>query len=149
VTRNRWRGLRCLLRAVVLGTILAIVGGGCGSAAKLGAAALLQQTKSLQSHASEGALLAQDATAGKTTSTYTREHASDLYEAASRDLASLQTAKTEPVLEEKLRRLTALARRVSTELERLGSASRDDRRKLGHELKAAARESQKMGEGLN
>jgi hypothetical protein len=149
VTRNRWRGLRCLLRAVVLGTILAVVGGGCGSAAKLGAAALLQQAKSLQSRASEGALLAEDATAGKTTSNYTREHASDLYEAASRDLASLKTAKTKPGLEPKLRRLTALATRVSTELERLGGASRDDRRKLGRELQAAARESQKIGEGLN
>jgi hypothetical protein len=129
--------------------MLAMLGGGCGSGAKVGAAALLQQAKSLQSHAAEGALLAQDAVAGKTTSIYTREHASELYDAASRDVAPLKTAKTEPVLEPKLRRLTALATRVAADLERLGGASTDERRRLGRELEAAAQESQKIGEGLN
>jgi hypothetical protein len=54
-------------RVLVLGVILALLGAGCGSGGKLGAKALSQQSKSLQSEAAEGALLAQDAVSGKTT----------------------------------------------------------------------------------
>jgi hypothetical protein len=128
--------------------VLALLGAGCGSGGKLGAEALSEQSKSLQSEASEGALLAQDAVAGKTTSIFTRKHSSDLYRAASEAEASLKAAKTEPALEPKLRRLTALATQVSAALERLGGASKDEQRMLGRELEAAARESQKISKGL-
>ena len=135
-------------RLLVLGATLALLGAGCGSGGKLGAKALSQQAKSLQSLAAEGALLAQDAVAGKTTGVYTREHSSDLYKAASQAEASLKVAKTEPALRPKLRRLAALAAQVSAGLKLLGGASKDKRRKLGRELQAAARESEKIGEGL-
>ena len=104
----------------------------------MGSASLLQQAKSLQSHAAEGALLAEDAAAGRTTSVYTREHAADLAKAASGEAASLEKAKTDPALEPKLRRLRTLAARVASELGRLGDASRDERRRLGRALNAAA-----------
>jgi hypothetical protein len=135
-------------RLLVVGVILALVGAGCGSGGKLGAKALSQQSKSLQSLAAEGALLAQDAVSGKTTRIYTREHSSDLYKAASQAEASLKAAKTEPALQPKLRQLTALVTQVSAALKRLGGASKDEQRALGRELQTAARGSEKIGEGL-
>jgi hypothetical protein len=134
--------------ALALGVILAVLGAGCGSGGSLGAQALSQQSKSLRSEAAEGALLAQDAASGKTTRIYTREHASDLSRAASQTAATLQAAKSEHVLEPKLRRLTNLAGRVSADLERLGGASRNEARALGRELQAAAEESEKIGDDL-
>jgi hypothetical protein len=133
---------------LVLGVIAALLGAGCGSGGRLGAKALSQQSKSLQSLAAEGALLAQDAVSGKTTRIYSREHSSDLYKAASQAEAALKAAKTEPVLQPKLRRLTAVVTRVSTALARLGGASKAEQRVLGRELVAAARESQRIGRGL-
>ena len=106
-----------LKRVLGFGVILAVVGG-CGSGGKLGAKALSQQSKSLQSEAAEGALLAQDAVSGRTTRVYTREHSSDLYKAASQAEASLKAAKTEPALEPKLRQLAVLAGQVSADLKR-------------------------------
>jgi hypothetical protein len=135
-------------RVLVLGVILALVAAGCGGGGKLGAKALSQQSKSLQSLAAEGALLAQDAVRGKTTRIYTREHSSDLYKAASQAEASLKAATTEPALQPTLRRLTALATQVSAALKRLGGASKDEQPALGRELKTAAQESKKIGEGL-
>ena len=128
--------------------ILALLSAGCGSGGKLEAKALSQQSKSLQSLAAEGALLAQDAVSGKTTDIYTREHSSDLSKAASQAEASLKAATTEPALEPKLQRLTALSTQVSAALKRLGGASNAEQRMLGRELEAAARESEKIGEGL-
>jgi len=135
-------------RVLVLGVILALVAAGCGGGGKLGAKALSQQSKSLQSLAAEGALLAQDAVSGKTTRIYTREHSSDLYKAASQAEASLKAARTEPALEPKLRQLAALAAQVSAALKRLGGASKDEQRALGRELQTAARESKTIGKGL-
>ncbi len=134
-------------RVLVLGVIVALLGAGCGGG-KLGPKALWQQSKSLQSLAAEGALLAQDAVSGKTTRIYTREHSSDLYKAASQAEASLKAARTEPALEPKLRELAALAAQVSAALKRLGGASKDEQRALGRELQTAARESKKIGKGL-
>jgi hypothetical protein len=135
-------------RVLVLGVILALLGAGCGSGGKLGAKALSQQSKSLQSEAAEGALLAQDAVSGKTTHIYTREHSSDLYKAASQAEASLKVAKTEPALEPRLGQLAILATQVSAALERLGGASKDELRALGRQLQTAAQESKKIGKGL-
>jgi hypothetical protein len=60
----------------------------------------------------------------------------------------LKTAKTAPGLEGKLRRLAAIATRVSTELKHLGNASKDEARALRRELEAAAAESKRIGNGL-
>ncbi|MGZ6716371.1 MAG: hypothetical protein ACXVFG_16670 [Gaiellaceae bacterium] len=135
-------------RVLVLGVILALLGSGCGSGARLGAKALSQQSKSLQSLAAEGALLAQDAVSGKTTRIYTREHSSDLFKAASQAEAALKAAKTEPALQPKLRQLAIVAAHVSAALERLGGVSQDEQRALGRELQTAALESQKIGKKL-
>jgi hypothetical protein len=135
-------------RVLVLGVIVALLGAGCGGGSKLGAKTLWQQSKSLQSLAAEGALLAQDAVSGKTTRTYTCEHSSDLYKAASQAEASLRAAKTEPTLEPKLRQLAALAAQVRAALKRLGGASKEGQRRLGRELKTAARESKTISKGF-
>jgi hypothetical protein len=137
-----------LKRVLLLGVILALLGAGCGGGGKLGAKALSQQAMSLQSDAAEGALLAQHVFSGKTTRIYAREHSAELSKAASEIEASLKTAKTAPGLEGKLGRLVAVATRVSTDLKRLGNASKDEAFALRRELEAAAAESQKIGEGL-
>jgi hypothetical protein len=135
-------------RLLALAVILVVLCAGCGGGGKLGAKALSKQSKSLQSLAAEGALLAQDAVSGKTTRVYTREHSSDLYKAVFQARASLQTARTEPALQPKLRRLTALATQVSADLHRLGGASKVEQRTLSRELQAAARESEQIGKEL-
>jgi hypothetical protein len=148
-TPDQWNRVALRLKQVLgLGVILFLVGAGCGGGGLLGAKELLQQSKSLQSEAAEGALLSQDAVTGKTTGIYTREHASDLYWASSQAEASLKAADTEPALERDLRQLTVLASQVSAELKRLGSASKDEQRILARELQAAAQASQRIGEGL-
>ncbi|MDQ2980949.1 MAG: hypothetical protein M3R26_01305 [Actinomycetota bacterium] len=126
--------------ALALGLTLALLAAGCGSGATLSAKALLQEAKSLRSEAAEGALLAQDAAAGRTTRIYTRVHSADLYKAASQAASSLQKAKTTPALEPKLRRTARLAQKVSADLKRLGHAPRTEQRTLARELTAAAKE---------
>jgi transposase-like protein len=134
--------------ALVLGVVVAVFGAGCGGGGKLGVKALSQESKSLQSLAAEGALLAEDAVFGKTTHVYTREHSSDLYKAASQAEALLKTAKIAPALEPTLNQLAVLAAQVRADLNRLGGASKEDERAIGRELQAAAQESQKISEEL-
>jgi hypothetical protein len=133
---------------LMLGVVLALLVTGCGGDGKLGAKALSQEAASLQSVAAEGALLAEDVISGRTTRIYTREHSADLHKAASQVEASLRTAKSAPGLEGKLSRLKVIATRASTELERLGHASKGEAQALRHELEAAAGESQSIGKGL-
>jgi hypothetical protein len=142
------RGTHRRTLALGLGMILCLVGPGCGSSGRLGTNALLQQSMSLRSQAAEGALLAQDAVAGDTTRIFIREHASDLSTAASQIEASLRTANIEPALEPKRSQLANLARDITADLERLGSASEDEDRVLAGDLSAAAEASQRIGEGL-
>jgi hypothetical protein len=131
-----------------LGVILALAGGACGNGGQLTAKALSQQSKALQSQATEGALLAQHAASGRTTRVYTREHSSDLHRAASQIEVTLNAARTDPALDPALRELAVLAGQVSADLERLGNASGDEDRALARELLAVAQASQKIGEGL-
>jgi hypothetical protein len=147
-SREQWSMVLHLKEVLLLGLMLAVVGAGCGGGGKLGAKALSQQAMSLQSDAAEGALLAQHVSSGKTTRIYTRERSAELSKAASQIEASLKTAKTAPGLEGKLRRLAAIATRVSTELKHLGNASKDEARALRRELEAAAAESKRIGNGL-
>jgi hypothetical protein len=113
---------------------------GCGGGGKLSAKALTQESTSLHSLAAEGALLARDGVAGKTTSVYTRVHSEDLYKVASKAAASLQNAKAQPGLEAKLERVASLAGRVSADLKRLAHASKEEQSVLARELEAAAKE---------
>jgi hypothetical protein len=145
---EHWRVSLRLKRILGLGVILALVGAGCGRSGQVRAKAISQLSKSLQSEAAEGALLAQDAASGRTTRIYTREHIAELSKAASLAEVTLKAAKTTPALEPMLHQLAVLAGQVSADLQRLGSASREEDRALAGELQAAAQASQKIGEGL-
>jgi small-conductance mechanosensitive channel len=136
------------LKPVGLAAILLLVGAACSSNGTLDAEALKHEAETVQSDAAEGALLAQDALAGKTTRIYTREHALDLSDAASGTEASLAAATTDPALEPELRQLAELAGQVTGALERLANASGDEERTLADELQAAAEASRKIAEGL-
>jgi hypothetical protein len=125
---------------LVVVAVLALLACGCAGGGGLDAKALSQESSSLQSLAAEGALLARDSAAGKTTRIFTRVHSNDLYKAASQSAKSLRTAKTRQALEPKLRRLASAARRVSADLERLGQAAKDEQRRLARELEAIAKE---------
>ena len=75
-----------------------------------------------------------------TTEIYTRVHSEALSKAASKAAASLQTAKTKPALEPKLRRLASLAGEVSADLKRLGHASKQEQSAIARRLETAAKE---------
>ena len=79
--------------------LVVLLAAACGGQGTLGAKALEQQSKAVQSLAAEGALLAQDSAAGKSTGIFRREHATELSSAASKTEASLASASTEPALE--------------------------------------------------
>jgi hypothetical protein len=125
------------------------VGSACGGGGVLEAKDLLDQSKSLQSLAAEGALLAHDGASGRTTRVFMQEHSSDLFRAASQVEAALAQARSEPATVLQLRKLTVLAGRVSANLERLIVASREEQRVLAGELESAARACQTIGEALS
>jgi small-conductance mechanosensitive channel len=130
--------------AAILGA--ALLCAGCGG--ELSASALSKQADSLRSLAAEGALLAEDSSAGKTTPTFRRVHSSDLDKVASKTAASLETAKTKPALESELHRLASLAQRISGDLDRLGNASKSEQRSLSNQLQRAADQSNQIAESL-
>jgi hypothetical protein len=138
----RWRlgGVFVVACAILLCT-------GCGSG-ELGTKGLAEQSKAVQSLAAEGALLAEDSAAGKSTGVYRREHAADLSKAAATAEASLQKARTTTALEPKLRELAAIAARVRADLGRLGGASEGEQRTLGRALETAAHASERIGTEL-
>ena len=83
-----------------------------------------------------------------TTHTFRRVHSSDLDKAASKEAASLETAKTKPALESERHQLASLAQRISDDLDRLGNASKREQRSLANELQRAADQSNQISEGL-
>ena len=111
--------------ALALGLLAILFAAGCGGGGTLGAESLSQQSEAMQSLAAEGALLAQDAVAGKSTSVYVRVHSSELSKAASGVEAALEGASAQPALEPKRRELVAIAGHVRSALKRLGHASED------------------------
>jgi hypothetical protein len=138
--RSWWRRAALILAAALLCA-------GCGGG-ELSASALSKQADSLRSLAAEGALLADDASAGETTRTFARVHSSDLHKTASKTAATLATAKTKPALEPKLHKLGSLARGVSDDLDRLGTASKREQRSLANQLQRAADQSNRIAQGL-
>jgi len=138
--RSWWSQAALILAAALLCA-------GCGGG-ELSAGALSKQAKSVSSLAAEGALLAQDSSAGKTTRTFSRVHSSDLHKTASKTATTLASAKTKPPLESKLHELAGLAQRISDDLDRLGSASKSDQRLLANQLQRAADQSSRIAEGL-
>jgi hypothetical protein len=138
--RSRLGGVLVVACAILLCT-------GCGSGS-LGAKGLAERSKAVQSLAAEGALLAEDSVAGKSTGVYRREHAAELSKAAATAAASLQHARAATVLEPKRRALAAIAGRVRADLERLGGASEGEQRTLGRALEMAAHASERIGTEL-
>jgi hypothetical protein len=130
------------------GVIVSLIAAGCGGGGQLGAEAMLQDSKTLRSAATEGALLSEDAVSGKATSNYIHEHAVELSQVASQIEATLQAASTDPSLEPERGQLVVLARRISDDLQRLSEASIDEQGTLTSELQAAADASQRIGDGL-
>jgi hypothetical protein len=125
--------------ALALVVVLALLASGCGSGGTLSAKALSQESKSLKSLAAEGALLARQADAGKTTDIFRRVHSGYLYKAASKSSSSLRTAKTEPGLDAELRKLKYVSGQLSGDLKRLGHASKGQLPGIARDLEVVAR----------
>lgn len=139
-------GGRSTPAVVVAAVLLALAG--CGGRGPIGAAALERQAESLRSGAAEGALLAEDAAAGRTTRTFQRLHSSELADAVAGVESALSSSEAEPGLDAERRRLVDVAGRVRNGLERLGGASGDEGRALARDLGAAAGESERIGASL-
>jgi hypothetical protein len=131
---------------LTLALLLALVVSGCGKSTPT--SSLAKQAEAVQSLAAEGALLAGDTAAARSTAVHRREHSSELASAASKAATALDTAKTTAALEPRLRRLHGIAVRVESQLKRLEGASKAEARTLERELQAAADSSEKLGEGL-
>jgi hypothetical protein len=128
--------------------VVLALGTGCGGHGELDAGALSQQAKSLQSVAAEGALLADDAASGKSTRVYSGEHSAELRGAAAQIAASLEAAKTTPVLDPKRRRLVALGTQVTSYLGRIRDAPGSEDRAVSSGLAVAARRIEALGRSL-
>lgn len=120
---------------------------GCGGG-QLDAGGLSQDARSLQSAAAEGALLARDAGSGRTTRIYSGEHSADLRDAASRTAAALAAARTTASLEPMRRRLAVLARRVTSDLNRISAASEPEERALARRLEVAAQQIETLDQSI-
>src|SRR5947209_17486315 len=106
---------------------LALLSAGCGGS-ELSASALSKQADSVRSLAAEGALLAGEASEGKTTGIFTRVHSSELDKSAAQTASTLEKATTTPALEPKLHRLSTLAGGVSAALHRRASGTTQEPR---------------------
>jgi hypothetical protein len=136
------------LRALVALTLLACLVVGCGGSSTLSASSLARRSEAVQSVAAEGALLAEDAAAGRSTRIFVREHSSELAKAASTTRSSLAAARTAPALDPQLARLRRTATTVAALLDRLAGASKAETRVIGQRLEAAAEQSERLGEEL-
>ena len=136
------------LRVLVVATTLAFLAGACGGSGPLDAEALSHEADTVRSTAAQGALLARNALAGRTTRIYTREHATDLADSASRTAATLTEATAEPALQPELQQLTQIAAQVNAALEQLVTAPAGEEGAIADQLQAAADASRQVGEGL-
>jgi hypothetical protein len=121
---------------------------GCGGGSTQSASSLAKRSEAVQSVAAEGALLAEDAAAGRSTGIFVREHSSELARAAATTRSSLAAARTAPALDPELRRLRRTATTVAALLDRLAGASKPEARVIGRRLEAAAGQSERLGEEL-
>ena len=117
--------------------MLLLAASGCGGGT-LSAKSLSQESKSLKSLAAEGALLAKDAEAGKSTSIFRRVHSDYLYKTAAKSSKSLSTAKAAPGAARELQKLTKLSSELSADLKKLGKASNDELAGLARDLENVA-----------
>jgi hypothetical protein len=125
--------------------LVVLVCASCSAGGRLGAKDLARQLDALRSHAAEGALLAQDAAAGRSTHTFPREHSSALSESVAQVETSLKGATTEPALEAELSQLEVLAARIGSALDRLATAPRSQDPAIARELQASERLAADVG----
>jgi hypothetical protein len=135
-------------RIAVLVAVAALAAAGCGASGTLGAKSLTKRSEAVQSLAAEGALLAADSAAGRSTGVFRREHSAELGKAAATVERSLASARTTPALRPKLHALHAIAARVRVALARLGGASRAEQRALARRLDDAAKASEQLGQAI-
>jgi hypothetical protein len=135
------------LRLVIVVCLAVPLAAGCGDS-RLGPAALATKADSIGSQAAEGALLARDAAAGRSTSTFVRIHAADLRKVASQQANALRGRRTSADLDSARRRLAGLAARVAADLDRLDQAKPREQRALAHDLDAVARRAGQIGASL-
>jgi hypothetical protein len=131
--------------ALTIGVLVVLLCASCSAGGRLGAEDLSSQLDALRSHAAEGALLAQDAAAGRSTDIFTREHSSALAESVAQIEASLKAATTEPALEAKLSRLQVLAARIGAALERLSTAPTSQDHVIAQDLQAGEELAAELG----
>ena len=108
-----------------------------------------KDAESLSSTAADGALLAAGTAKGETTAPYTRVHASELGKDAGKLADVLRSAHPKPELAAKTAKLTQLADRASSELERLEDSPADHEvaRQVRSSLSDISDQATKLGGG--
>jgi len=122
----------------------ALLVGGCGSATT-DRDTLGKSADAVHSTATEGALLADDAAAGRTIGTYRSVHAAALEETVSAEARTLEGAQAEAGLRADAARLANLADDVARLLVRLEAADAAEAGRLAEELRRAARRADELG----
>jgi hypothetical protein len=119
---------------------------GCGGGGTLSRDSLRKEAESVQSFATEGALLAHDAADGRTTTPFASVHSDVLAESAGKVARKLESSDVEPGLEQERGQTVRLAKRIKEELARLHDDPDDEpaARRIADELEQAAKAAEKL-----
>jgi hypothetical protein len=131
------------LVSLAIAVLLAV---GCGGGGTLSRDSLRKEAESIQSVAAEGALLAQDAADGRTTTPFASVHSEVLAKSAGKVARKLESAAVAPGLEQDRVRAARLATRIEEELAKLHDDP-DDRanaRRIADELEQAAKAAKEL-----
>ena len=131
-------------RAAVLLTVVLVAG--CGGGGTLDEEAIQREAEAIQSFAAEGALLAGDVADGKSTVPFTRVHAGELHEQASKLEQTLSEAKAAPAVEEELAQAVAVIDDVVATLDQLERSPGDSELARGaqRKLEQAAKKAEEL-----
>ena len=123
-----------------------VVLAGCGAGGTLDREALQKEAESIQSFAAEGALLARDVADGKSTVPFTRVHAGELHEQASKLEQTLSEAKAAPAVGEELAQAVAVIDDVVATLDQLERSPGDSELARGaqRKLEQAAKKAEQL-----
>ena len=123
-----------------------VVLAGCGAGGTLDPEALQKEAESVQSLAAEGALLARDVADGKSTVPFTRVHAGELHEQASKLEQTLSEARATPAVEGELAQTVAVIDDVVATLDQLQRAPGDSELARGaqRKLEQAAKKAERL-----
>jgi hypothetical protein len=134
-----------LSRAAAL-ALLVVLFAGCNGGT-VDAHALKRDSEKISSVASEGELLADDVSKGASTRNFTRVHAKELSQFASKMASSLATRPVSPGIEQKVHELSRLAAKVARQLDqlRLQPTDRSVAKSLAQPLAEDADAAKKLG----